>query len=140
MKHIFPAFKEWMQCNICIPRTHCTTYNAENVSTGDTDAAMINAAFYVPGLCYGSEHTVSRLDRRKTSLDVFSLRHQRRRLHHEGGDDGHCDCGIWTDGEIRWSKLESWRRARESGSYVSGTKKMEIDLRIVRRKKRKKKV
>jgi len=77
-------------------------------------------AFMIPGLRYGPEHTVPWLNRRETTLDLLSLWHQRRRLHYEGGDDGHCDCRVRADGKIRWSELGPRGCTRKGGSHVPG--------------------
>ena len=83
----------------------------------------------VVGLRYWSQHTVTRFHRRETPLDIFPLRHQWRRLHHQGGNDGHRDGCVRADGEICWSEFRPRRRTRESRSNISGMNLFPVFIR-----------
>lgn len=73
----------------------------------------------VTGFRYRFEYTISWFDRRKIEMDVLALRYQRRWLHHEGRNDGHCYRGLRVDGKIRQSYIGQRRRTRQSRPNVS---------------------
>lgn len=65
------------------------------------------------GLCAWAVDPLPWLSGREAALDVFSVRHQRRRPHHARGDDRHRVRCLRPDGQVRRALHGGHHRRRQ---------------------------